>query len=206
MLAFALAAAVAAAQGVSAVDLANLREDVRGLSERVGDLALRVEQLEHQNAELRARLKAPSTDAVTSAQLNAAIADLNAAIAASKHETLEVVARQMEKLARQTNAALDSIAKSGSSARVAPVPGPSASTGAGATAGPSASGAGAAAVKPLDASPAKAGVSYTVERGDTLDRIAKKTGAKVADIIAANQLTDPSRIRVGQTLIIPGGK
>lgn len=214
ILAFAMAAAVAAAQGVSPVDVANLHEDVRGLSERVADLSLRVEQLEHQNAELRARLKAPAPDAVTAAQLNAAIADLNAAIAASvaasKHETLEVVAHQMEKLARQTNAALDSIARSGASVRVAPVPAPvppaSTSAGAVASAGAAAGAAGAAPISPVDGASAKPGIKYTVQRGDTLDGIAKKTGAKAADIIAANKLTDPSRIRVGQSLFVPGGK
>ena len=35
------------------VELANLREDVRGLSQRLGELALKVEQLERENRELR---------------------------------------------------------------------------------------------------------------------------------------------------------
>jgi LysM repeat protein len=36
--------------------------------------------------------------------------------------------------------------------------------------------------------------------------IAKRTGARAADIINANKLTDPSLIFVGQVLFIPGGK
>ena len=52
----------------------------------------------------------------------------------------------------------------------------------------------------------KEGVSYTVQKGDTLALIAKKTGAKTQDIINANKLSDPSRINAGQTLFIPGGK
>jgi LysM repeat protein len=52
----------------------------------------------------------------------------------------------------------------------------------------------------------KEGVSYTVQKGDTLALIAKKTGAKQQDIINANKIADPARIAVGQTLFIPGGK
>ena len=48
--------------------------------------------------------------------------------------------------------------------------------------------------------------AYTVQKGDTLGLIAKKTGARQQDIVNANRLADPSRITVGQTLFIPGGK
>ena len=50
------------------------------------------------------------------------------------------------------------------------------------------------------------GIVYTVQKGDTLAIIAKKTGAKQQDIVNANKLTDPSRITVGQQLFIPGAK
>jgi LysM repeat protein len=36
--------------------------------------------------------------------------------------------------------------------------------------------------------------------------IAKKTGARVQDIIDANSLADPSRIQAGQVLVIPAAK
>ena len=49
----------------------------------------------------------------------------------------------------------------------------------------------------------KEGVSYTVQKGDTLAVIAKKTGAKQQDIINANKISDPARIILGQTLFIP---
>jgi LysM repeat protein len=52
----------------------------------------------------------------------------------------------------------------------------------------------------------KEGVSYTVQRGDTLSSIAQKHGARVADIVNANKITDPTRIQVGQTLFIPAAK
>jgi murein DD-endopeptidase MepM/ murein hydrolase activator NlpD len=44
---------------------------------------------------------------------------------------------------------------------------------------------------------------YTVSSGDTLNRIAFKNGVKVADLQAANGLTN-SNIRIGQKLVVPG--
>ena len=172
-----------------------MHEDIRGLNQRLGDLALRVEQLEHENAELKAKVREleGGRDAVTTAQLNGAVADLNAsvksAVEASRTEILGQVARQMEVLAKQTNAALDSLARPGTPA-VQARPGPQAE-----------------APKPaFGSSYPKEGVSYTVAKGDTVGLIAKKTGAKSQDIIDANRLTDPSRIQAGQVLFIPGGK
>src|SRR5688572_12377170 len=111
-----LAGGVLATTAFAQVDLANLREDVRGLTQRVGELTLRLEQLERENAELRSRSNAADKSYATVAQLNDAIADLNrnvrTAVSASKAETLQQVSAQLEKLGKQTNAALDSLAKS----------------------------------------------------------------------------------------------
>jgi LysM repeat protein len=172
------------AQTQPQVELANLREDVRGLSQRVAELTLRLEQVERENAELRRRAAADAGARVSPAQLQAAVAEAEKsareAVATSKTETLQHVAAQIEKLAKQTNAAIDSLAKA-----QAPRPAPT--------------------IKFAEDFP-KDGVSYTVQKGDTLAVIAKKTGAKQQDIINANKLADPSRIVVGQTLFIPGGK
>lgn len=180
----AAATAVFAQNPPSPIEYANLREDVRGLTQRVGELSLRLEQLERENADLRARSSAADKAYATMAQLNEAVADLNrnirTAVAAAKTETLQQVSGQLEKLAKQTNAALDSLAK-------------------------------AQATRPAVTTTfaenySKEGISYTVQKGDTLAVIAKKTGAKQQDIINANKIADPSRIVVGQTLFIPGGK
>ena len=179
----ALAVAASAQTSAPQVELANLREDVRGLTQRLGELSLRLEQLDRENAELRAHAAAAEKSYVTLSQLNDAVTDLTHAIqsaaAAAKSETLQQVAGQLEKLAKQTNAALESLAK-------------------------------AQAARPPAAAFAedypKEGVNYTVQKGDTLAVIAKKTGAKQQDIINANKLADPSRIAIGQTLFIPGGK
>jgi LysM repeat protein len=190
----AIVAGAAAPRARAQESMADLNEDVKGLSQRVGDLSLRVEQLEHENAELRAKVEASgaSRDTVSAAQLNGAVADLNAsiksAVDSSRSQILEQVARQMENLAKQTNAALDSIGRPGTAvqAHAAELPEPAKAT--------------------LAPSYSKEGVSYTVQKGDSIGAIARKTGAKAADIIDANKIADPSRIQAGQVFFIPGGK
>jgi LysM repeat protein len=176
-----LTGALCAQTAPSQLDFANLREDVRGLTQRVGELQLRVEQLERENSDLKLRAGSADKNYVTLLQLSQAVDDLNRAIrsqvAEAKNETLQQVAAQMEKLAKQTNAALDSLARS-QAARPA--------------------------VQTSFADDyAKEGTSYTVQKGDTLATIAKKTGARLPDIVNANKISDPSHIVPGQTLFIP---
>lgn len=47
-------------------------------------------------------------------------------------------------------------------------------------------------------------VTHVIKTGETLGSIAKKYSVKVGDIAAANNIADPTKIRVGQTLKIPG--
>jgi LysM repeat protein len=165
-----------------AFELASLREDVRLLSQRMNELSLRVEQLERDNGELRSK---SGQTYVTLAQLNEAITDaqktMQAALREQKRETLQQVSVQLEKLANETQAAINALAKG-------------------------------AVTRPAVSTPTftedypKEGVSYTVQRGDTLSSIAHKTNAKTQDIINANKITDPTRLQVGQTLFIPQAK
>jgi LysM repeat protein len=184
----ALTSTIAAVRASAQAEVADLREDIKGLTERVSDLSLRVEQLEHDNAELKAKLDSSGRgrDMVTAEQLNSAVSALNAsiksAVDSSRSDILQTVALQMENLAKQTNKALDSVARN--------------SEGPVAQAQPARS----------DASAAAQGASYTVQKGDSVGLIAKKTGARVQDIVDANKLTDPSKILVGQVLVIPGGR
>ncbi len=179
---FLLTATGAAAQlPPSAVDFVNLQEDVRGLTQKVNELSLQVEQLKP-----RPGFSAPAPDAssyATLVQLNAAVAELNraiqAAVASSQGETLAAVNAQLKKLAQQVNAAL-------------------------ASAGKKAVGEPGEATFSTDYP--KTGESYTVQKGDTLAIIAKKLGAKRQDIVNANKISDPSRIQVGQVLFVPESK
>jgi LysM repeat protein len=187
-------AATAAGRLSAQSEVADLHEDVRGLTQRLGELSLRVEQLEQENTALRAKVAAldGSRDFVTAAQLNGAVADLNAsiksAVGSSRTEILQQVATQMENLAKQTNTALDSIARPANAVQAR------------------AAAQGEAPKAAFGDSYSKEGVSYTVVKGDSVGLIAKKTGSKSQDIIDANKLSDPSRIQAGQVLFIPGGK
>ncbi len=46
--------------------------------------------------------------------------------------------------------------------------------------------------------------TYTVARGDTLYRIARHYGVSVGRLMAANSISDPRDLSVGQRLVIPG--
>jgi LysM repeat protein len=50
-----------------------------------------------------------------------------------------------------------------------------------------------------------AGAGYTVQPGDTLDRIARRFGVSTRELAAANGIADPGRIFAGASLVLPGG-
>ena len=50
------------------------------------------------------------------------------------------------------------------------------------------------------------GVIHVVQDGDTLGAIAERYGAASAEIVKANGLMGPFILKVGQTLVVPGGK
>lgn len=169
------------AQGDNRAEIGSLRQDLMLLSQRVGELSMSVEQLNRENDSLKATAR---QNFATVEQLNRAISDVNrtmqGSLADQRRDILAQVAAQLEKLGKQTNAALDSMAKN-------------------------------QATRPVvqttftDDFP-KEGVNYTVQAGDTLAVIAKNNNAKLSDIINANKISDPTKIRVGQTLFIPQGK
>jgi nucleoid-associated protein YgaU len=181
----ALITLTAQAQQSVGVELANLREDVRLLSQKVGSLTLTVEDLQRENATLRSQTATASAPAyATVAQLNEAITNLDHAIKSGDAATTASAAAQIKKLGEATNAALDSLNKVQTQRTPAAAPAPTS----------------------FSSNYPSEGTSYTVQKGDTLSNIARKTGGKLSDIINANKISDSTKVRVGDTLFIPGGK
>lgn len=162
------------AQDLNSV-IAGLREDIRILDERTRQLTVEVEQLKRENSGLRAQGDA---NYVTMAQMTAALADLERALRAGDKELAVQISRDMERLAKQTNAALDALAK-GAARSTAP----------------------AVQFTPLPAN--TPGTTYEVQPGDTLASIAARFNSSVKDIQNANKIADPTKLQVGQTLFIP---
>ncbi len=51
--------------------------------------------------------------------------------------------------------------------------------------------------------PAPENQTYIVRKGDSLSRIAVRHGVRVRELIELNQIADPNKLRVGQTLVLP---
>jgi LysM repeat protein len=164
----------ARAQDVSAV-LAGMREDIRILDERTRSLTAEIEQLKRDNAALRSQA---SGSYATVAQLNNGLADLRAEIQRGDQQTTAQLAAQLEKLAKQTQAAIDALAKSPAPLANTPTP------------------------NFTDDYP-KTGVPYTVQSGDTLASIAQKLNSSVRDIQNANKISDPRALQVGKVIFVP---
>jgi N-acetylmuramoyl-L-alanine amidase len=81
-------------------------------------------------------------------------------------------------------------------------PGQEIQLGAGSTAS---SPAAPAPVLPASSPSAPASGSYTIKAGDTLSGIAARHGVRLADVLAANQLTMSTAIYPGQKLVLDGG-
>ncbi len=50
---------------------------------------------------------------------------------------------------------------------------------------------------------ANSGETYTVSKGDTLVRIAKKFGTTAGELMQVNNITDPSKLGIGTKLVLP---
>ena len=168
--------------GQSAAELAALRQDVLELRQRVGELTMSVEQLTRDNSALQEKA---GRSYATVEQLNKAIADVNRTLQSElgdqRKEILAQVSGQMEKLGRQTNAALDSLAKNQATRPVVQT-------------------------TFSDDFP-KEGLNYTVQAGDTLGAIARRHGTTVAELARLNEIANPDFITIGQRLVLrPGSR
>jgi LysM repeat protein len=167
----------------SAGQLAALSEDVQLLTRKVSQLSLDVESLRQSNAELQKQLltqrevQAMIQNAVNASRADAR-GDTSAATASLRKEIVDEVTRQITALGDQMNQKLVQVAK------IAPPPrsNPNAPT-----------------PKPTDV-----GITYVVQKNDTLSKLASTYHTTVAEIASANGMADPNRgLKEGQTIFIP---
>lgn len=161
---------------------ANMQQDVMSLSQQVGKMRLELEAIQQESETLRQMIAAlqKEQELVFERKLSPLKEDMIALNLKQKQEIISLVAIQVERLAKQTQVALDALSKT--------LP---------------KGGANGAMTQFSDDYP-KNGVVYTVQSGDTLGDIAKKHSAKVKDIQNANRIANPSRdLRAGDSIFIP---
>jgi LysM repeat protein len=168
------------------VQMANLRSDVDRLDQIVRALRLEVESLRRENRDLqewvRAQVSGSSQDTVSSDQLNSVLRQFEQKIQsvnrASRESLVNEVSKEIEKLAEQTQKAINALAKSiEGQPQLEQV------------------------IVFNDDYP-RSGTSYTVKSGDSLGKIARELGSKVDWIRNANRLSSDI-IYPGQELFIP---
>jgi len=169
------------------VTVANLSQDVSQMSQQLKTLRLEIEQVQRENKQLRTQLAAATSNRQTEVQissLSSAIDTLRreykAADAAQKEQIMAEVTRQMQALAKETEAAIKTVADAvGSEPQVAtPVH--------------------------FSSDYPKTGITYTVRSGDTLSKIAREHDSNIKHIQNANKIVNPARdLQVGQTIFIP---
>ncbi len=170
------------------VTVANLSQDVSLLTQHVKTMRLELEELHRENARLRAQVAAANNDNQTQSQisnLSGAIEsirrDYRSADELQKQQIIAEVTRQINALAKETQEAINSIAKALDSQPQV----------------------GTTTVHFSDDYP-KSGKPYVVRSGDTLSAIARAHGSTVKDIQNANKIVNPSKdLKVGETIFIP---
>jgi LysM repeat protein len=198
-----LALAPLAVRAQSAGVVAGLQQDVAALRDEVRLLRAEIEEVK----EAQTRIRSSDTPAKAAPSASADLGAVNARIAAvesaaasarrsDKAELLTEVDRKVETLAGRVNKALadqtkqvNDALRSGTAARATETP---------ATPKPD-------TTKPVETpgDMPKTGVRYTVVPGDSVNKIAKKTGSKPAWILAANSLRSNADLKAGATIFIP---
>ena len=176
-----------AAQDSLRLTVANLSQDVNLLEQSLKTMRLEIEELRRENARIRAQVAAASSKSATNAQIsNLSVAietlrrEYGSADAQQKQQILAELNRQISALAKETQSAINSIAKAAYNQPQVSTP-------------PHFS----------DDFP-KTGKTYVVRSGDTLSKIARDHGSTIKHIQNANKIVNPSKdLQVGETIFIP---
>ncbi|MDX2111670.1 MAG: LysM peptidoglycan-binding domain-containing protein [Verrucomicrobiota bacterium] len=161
------------------VRLASMEQDMQILRKQVSQLQLEIENLRRENEAIKTGANGTPAD---SAQISALRAQMLAEDSRNRQEIVESVSKQIERLATQTQTAIQALAKS--------IDGAPKSNG-------------TAATTQFSENYPKEGIAYTVQKGDTLSSIARKLGSTIKDIQNANKIASPKDLREGQNLFIP---
>ncbi|MEC8332758.1 MAG: LysM peptidoglycan-binding domain-containing protein [Verrucomicrobiota bacterium] len=168
------------------VTVANLSQDLSLLSQQVKTLRLEMEELRRENARLRVEVAAAALEAQEqvsnlSISINSLRSDYVNADETQKEQIITEINRQVNALAKQTQSAIDAVARVVQSRPKNPTDEKSFS----------------------DDFP-KTGKPYLVRSGDTLSNIALEHKSTIKWIQNANKIVDPSRdLKVGETIFIP---
>lgn len=177
----------ASAQSDVRVVVAGLKQDVTLLSQQVKALRLEIEEIQRQNARLRAEVAQSTAQDRSASQISSLAAaiegvrsEYRSADEAQKKQIITEVSRQIEALSKEMQSALNAVAGAvNSQPNIKP------------------------SVRFSEDYP-KTGITYTVVTGDTLSGIARAQGSTVKHIQNANKIVDPARdLQVGQTIFIP---
>ena len=169
------------------VAVANMTQDLNLLTQQVKTMRLEMEELRRENARLRAQVTAAGNASQTEAQISrlsgvvdSLQADYRSADETQKQQIIIEVTRQINALAKEMQAAINTVAEAvGSEPQVATT------------------------VHFSEDYP-KTGKPYVVRSGDTLSGIARQHKSTVKDIQNANKIVNPSRdLKVGETIFIP---
>ena len=171
----------ASAQNVA---IADLQQDMDLLKREVGQLRLEVEQARRENQELANKIRSLQGASVGNEVVRAQMASVRSEVGAQneslKREIIAQVKKDMEAMAAQTNAAMEKLAKAIGSRPQASMP------------------------VAFGSDYPQSGITYVVQSGDTLAKIARKNNSKIKWIQDANKIADPSRgLRIGDKIFIP---
>ncbi len=178
-----LAGGVASASAQN-VAIADLQQDMDLLKREVGQLRLEVEQARRENQELADKIRSLQGATVGNDVVRAQMASVRSEVGAQneslKREIIAQVKKDMDAMAAQTNAAMEKLAKAIGSRPQAPMP------------------------VSFGSDYPQSGITYVVQSGDTIAKIARKNNSKIKWIQDANKIADPSRgLRVGDKIFIP---
>tara|TARA_B110001452_G_scaffold262493_1_gene262606 strand:+ start:529 stop:1134 length:606 start_codon:yes stop_codon:yes gene_type:complete len=176
-----------AAQDNLRVAVANLSQDVNLLGQSLKTMRLEIEELRRENARLRSQVSTASSKSDTNAQIsNLSVAietlrrEYGSADAQQRQQILAELNRQIGALAKETQVAINSIAKAAYNQPKVATP-----------------------IHFSDNFP-KTGKTYVVRSGDTLSKIARDHGSTIKHIQNANKIVNPSKdLQVGETIFIP---